>query len=210
MANNLRKFATEADYSAATLSYPAVSWVTATDNVHFDKSVQVNEKVMILFGSRDTGDDLVLYNCGDSEAGVIFTSIILNGVEVSNPTETCQLQNASEADTDYLVEYSITNTEIGVAFSGDLGIGSSSNANSISMLIPSKITTIHYLPSNLTDDLIIQATTPPTFNGQTSELNVSAIWVPDEAVNTYKADSTWGEKSADIYPISQYAGELPT
>lgn len=36
MANNLKKFATEADYNSATLNTPAVSWVTATDNVHFD------------------------------------------------------------------------------------------------------------------------------------------------------------------------------
>lgn len=35
--NNLRKFATEAEYSAATLSYPSVAWVTSTDAVHFDK-----------------------------------------------------------------------------------------------------------------------------------------------------------------------------
>ena len=34
--NNLKKFATEADYNAATLNYPAVSWVTGTDTVHFD------------------------------------------------------------------------------------------------------------------------------------------------------------------------------
>lgn len=38
MANNLKKFSTETDYQAATLNYPAVSWVTSTDAVHFDKS----------------------------------------------------------------------------------------------------------------------------------------------------------------------------
>ena len=34
--DNLRKFATEAEYSAATLVRPAVSWVSGTDVVHFD------------------------------------------------------------------------------------------------------------------------------------------------------------------------------
>lgn len=35
--NNLRKFTTEAEYSAATLNYPSVAWVTDTDVIHFDK-----------------------------------------------------------------------------------------------------------------------------------------------------------------------------
>lgn len=50
--NNLKKFETEADYSAATLNYPAVSWVVSGDTVHFDKSAPaptVNDKVMILY-----------------------------------------------------------------------------------------------------------------------------------------------------------------
>ena len=48
--NNLKKFSTEADYSAATLNYPAVSWVTGTDTVHFDKLVPApNNKVKIAF-----------------------------------------------------------------------------------------------------------------------------------------------------------------
>lgn len=38
MANNLKKFSTESDYQSATLNYPAVSWVTSTDAVHFDKT----------------------------------------------------------------------------------------------------------------------------------------------------------------------------
>ena len=38
MANNLRKFNTSADYSAATLVYPAVSYVAQSDNVMFDKT----------------------------------------------------------------------------------------------------------------------------------------------------------------------------
>lgn len=36
--DNLRKFSTESEYTAATLNYPAVSWVTGTNEVHFDAS----------------------------------------------------------------------------------------------------------------------------------------------------------------------------
>lgn len=38
MARNIRKFTTEAEYSAATLIYPSVSLVTDTRTVHFDKT----------------------------------------------------------------------------------------------------------------------------------------------------------------------------
>lgn len=35
---NLRKFNTEAEYTAATLNYPSVSWITDNDSFHYDKS----------------------------------------------------------------------------------------------------------------------------------------------------------------------------
>lgn len=35
---NLRKFNTEAEYSASTLSYPSVAWVVSGDTIHYDKS----------------------------------------------------------------------------------------------------------------------------------------------------------------------------
>ena len=40
--NNIRKFATEADYSAATLNYPSVSWVVTGDALHSDKTAPDN------------------------------------------------------------------------------------------------------------------------------------------------------------------------
>lgn len=36
MAFNLRKFNTEAEYSAATLNYPAVSWIVSGDPIGGD------------------------------------------------------------------------------------------------------------------------------------------------------------------------------
>ena len=55
MANNLRRFQTEAQYSAATLNYPAVSWVVEGDGIHFDKASQVNDKLMFCFNSGTDG-----------------------------------------------------------------------------------------------------------------------------------------------------------
>lgn len=41
MAFNLKKFQTEADYSASTLNYPAVSWIVSGDTVVYDKTEPV-------------------------------------------------------------------------------------------------------------------------------------------------------------------------
>lgn len=93
--NNLRKFSTEADYSAATLNYPAVSWVTATDNVYFNKtaptptmngdikatySVKYASQPMILINQEGTGS-----GSGSGSGGAAFTptQMWVDGVEVT-------------------------------------------------------------------------------------------------------------------------------
>lgn len=38
---NLRKFNTEAEYSAATLNYPSVAWITGNDSFHYNKTEPV-------------------------------------------------------------------------------------------------------------------------------------------------------------------------
>lgn len=40
--------------------------------------------------------------------------------------------------------------------------------------------------------------------------NLSAIYVPDEAVQTFKSASGWSAKASIIYPLSSYTGYIPT
>lgn len=66
MANNLRKFNTSADYSAATLVYPAVSYVAQSDNVMFDKTAPTppptpHDYSQDYFTVRAIDDDITLY-----------------------------------------------------------------------------------------------------------------------------------------------------
>ena len=203
--NNLRKFATEADYSAATLNYPAVSWVTATDNVHFDKSGStptVNDKVMVLATTENQGDDLILWN---EAATPNFTSINVNDTEVPNPNSTYQLDDV-EVGT-YLVKYGFDSTVIGDWFTGEIG-GKASAVYPIEVLIPSKITNIDDYPSNITK-MVVEATTPPQVEGLGSVIGDALIYVPDDVVNTYKNSGYWIDAASNIYPISEYSGNLP-
>ena len=203
--NNLRKFATEADYSAATLNYPAVSWVTATDNVHFDKSGStptVNDKVIIAAFDGTGEGNMYFFNCEASSSGDI-TSITLDNVAV-NPIS-CQ-GDYVDAEQTYIIKYGLNTTQINDWLSGDLAVGTASAPSKLDVLIPSQITHIGGMPNNA-ENLVIEATTPPTTELVSSDFP-QPVYVPDSAFSVYR-ESTWGEWGDFLQPISEYQGNLP-
>lgn len=211
--NNLKKFATEAEYTAATLNYPAVSWVTATDNVHFDKSGStptVNDKVMLLTIATADGDDIVLYNGGLSPAEPFFVSITVNDEPVPSPNSTHSLSDVCVDGEPYLIKYELTSTIIDDWFAGDLGAyGSAAQIGEV--LIPSQITEVKQFPSNVQyagAKVVCEATTPPNVDFGTSGLDNAILYVPDASVNAYMEVNGWNS-FAQILPISQYSGNLP-
>ena len=211
--NNLKKFETEADYSAATLNYPAVSWVVSGDTVHFDKSAPtptVNDKIMMAFSSNNTGNDIILVNLGSTEPTTYFTSITLNDAEVLSLVDSSGvLLNYSVANTDYLAKYDVKETYYNSAFekfNNNLGVYGSSDG--VEILIPSQITVVYDMPTNITK-LVIEATTPPTTSmGSSGYEDLQGIYVPDAALSAYQA--AWGGTFGEyIHPISEYSGNLP-
>lgn len=212
--NNLKKFSTEAEYSAATLNYPAVSWVVSGDTVHFDKTAPtptVNDKVMMAWHSpsdEPSGKDIVLWNAAVSITPTdYFDSLTLNDVDVvATIGQDGTLENYSTPDTDYLVKYElIADTTITDIFIGALGGGWGSDAGSVDFFVPSQVTEIQGLPLNL-DNVVIEAATPPTLSVDWSDF-VGNIYVPDNAVSVYQ--TAWSDAASSIYPISEYQGNLP-
>ena len=206
--NNLKKFATEAEYTAATLNYPAVSWVTATDNVHFDKSGStptVNDKVMIAsYGGSGLGR-FIFYNCEASTSSDI-TAITLDDVAVEPIT--CQTVSENvDASQLHIAKYDLSTTTVGYWCAGNLGCMYSSNYAHIDILYPSQITAMSF-PNNV-KNMVVEAETPPYAEGLGSAFSGDGIYVPDSAVNTYKSASEWGSKAEIIHPISEYQGNLP-
>lgn len=207
--NNLRKFQTEASYSAATLNYPAVSWVVNGDTLHYDLSGDTptppvaNDKVIMASYGGSGEATFFYFNCDASTTGDI-TSIILDDVEV-NPI-TCQGDYVDASQT-YIVKYTLNTTSVNDWFSGDLGCGEASDASNLDILFPSQITEIHF-PNN-TKNMVLEAETPPYVEALSSDFAGTGIYVPDELVNTYKAASGWNECPDKIFPISQYSGNLP-
>lgn len=211
--NNLKKFETEADYSAATLNYPAVSWVVSGDTVHFDKSgatPSVNDKIMMAFSSDRTGNDIILVRLGSTEPTELFNKIELNDVDVTSLVRNDgYLLNYSVANTDYLAKYDVKETyysSIFGFFTGNLGVYGGNDG--VELLIPSQITVVDYMPENITK-LVIEATTPPTTSmGTSGHEYLQGIYVPDAALSAYQA--TWGGTFGEyIHPISEYSGNLP-
>lgn len=210
--NNLKKFATEADYSAATLNYPAVSWIVSGDTVHFDKTepVVLNDKIIAAFSfSNYVGGtmEVDLYNAYGESPSTYFSSITFNDAAVEPISD--KIEASIQTNTVYTVKYGITTTTVNDCFVCDIGTAGGSNyPDSFEFLIPSQITSIDGLPSRFTV-LVVEATTPPTIDSTYFSGLVAEIYVPDESVNDYKAHSDWASLIGQIHPISEYSGNLP-
>ena len=206
--DNLKKFATEADYSAATLNYPAVSWVVSGDTIHFDKTelAPVNDKIMFVsYGGSGYGN-FVFYNMYASSYHDIV-SITLDDVEV-NPLvpETENTYNAAQV---HIAKYTISATTIEDWADTGLGPYEASEKGDFDFLIPSQITEVNAFPYDI-NNLVIEATTPPLLTIDGSDITILGnIYVPDDSVNTYKAAEGWNAFEEQILPISDYEGNLP-
>lgn len=57
--------------------------------------------------------------------------------------------------------------------------------------------------------LIFKATTPPTIISTSFSYSKGKIYVPDDAVDTYKGAELWSDKASNIYSHSQLAIDYP-
>ena len=207
MAHNLKKFNSEADYSAATLNYPAVSWVTGTDAVHFDKTAPADlSKVMMAFQSTTAGQDVILWNGGASLPPTdLFTDLTVNDVDVMSDVDAGgTLSSYTQANTTYVAKYGLINdTDIDSTFSGELGI----NGLSVELFIPSSVISIECFPDNA-NKVVINNETVPTDSFDWSGMNSIDLYVPDSALSAYQ--TAWGGTwSGTINGLSDYSGNLP-
>ena len=206
--NNLRKFSTEADYTAATLNYPAVSWVTGTDTVHFDKESAVNNKVKIAFTTDACGEGKYFNLLPYSDVVSNIDSLTVNGAPYT-PASCGGIDRIElAANTDYLIEYELKDgvTNVYNWFVITAAEGCSSTLIKYDILFPAQVTTITGLNDSYLRVLIFEETTPP--NLPLTSCSFPDTYVPDSAVNTYK--SVWSSVSSSIHPISEYSGNIPT
>ena len=207
--NNLKKFSTEAEYGSATLNYPAVSWVTATDTVHFDKTAPaVNNKVKIAFTTDACSQGKRINLTPHLEVVDSIDSLTVNGEPLTPGGSETMLELTN--NTDYLIEYELKDgvTNVSNWFVITPAEGCVSVFYNYDILFPAQVTTIGGLYQSGFKVLILEETTPPSIATFSSDF--PNTYVPDSAVNTYKNAEGWNSISERIYPISQYSGNIPT
>ena len=209
--DNLKKFSTEAEYSAATLNYPAVSWVTSADAVHFDKSAPVvpNNKVKIAFTTDACCEGKQINLAPNMDVVGNINSLTVNGEPLTPDSSDAYL--FLENNTDYLIEYDLKDgvTDVDNWFAITPVTDCSSMSIYYDLLFPSPVSEIDGLIDCI-NKLIFESETPPTATFGDSDIsNTEGIYVPDSAVNTYKSASFWSAFENIIYPISQYSGNIP-
>jgi hypothetical protein len=207
MAHNLKKFSTEADYSAATLNYPAVSWVSGTNSVHFDATAPATFgglTVHYLIDQSVASVNVNLFNGGgdsesgggDSESGgggVLPSAMYVDGVE-----ETVVNSWLFETVGEHIVQYEFEDNTIPESFLD--GVHTAKNVT-----VGTDIIGISALAFNLNlTSASVEATTPPTiadensFGGGAYGQNYP-IYVPTSAVSTYRTQ--WNSLSSRIEAI---------
>lgn len=225
--NNLRKFSTEADYSAATLNYPAVSWVIGTDTVHFDKTEPTPTMLgdlKITYNVTSTSEPTTLFSGGGSGSGSGSGSefapnrMWVDGVEIGNISNQYQFSTTG----DHIVEYSLDDGQIAdnafkyIPNMKDVTIGSGVTSigetafyycGITSCTIGSSVTSIGQMAFDDCTNLISVTclpTIPPSLPYGSFNNNASGrkIYVPSASVEDYKGDADWYELAVDIEPIS--------
>jgi hypothetical protein len=141
--NNLRKFSTVADYQAAQLNYPAVSWITATDGVYFDKTAPTPTfgGLTVYYDIEDPSLEITLFNGGGGSSsdggdssgggGVLPTTMIVDG-NSETPINTWRFETAGE----HIVQYTFEDNAVPEAFLWNISYATE-------IIIGDDITTIH-------------------------------------------------------------------
>jgi hypothetical protein len=207
--NNLRKFSTEADYAAATLSYPSVAWVTATDVVHFDKTdptpTPTNTKVKLAFTTDACCEGKEINLAPNMDVVSNINSITVNGEPFTPGGSDAKLMVS--VNSNYLIEYELKDgvSNVGEWFNIIAVEGCSSTRVKYDILFPAQVT---YFNTNqdYAANYILESTTPPSADMSSCDFS-STIYVPDSAVNTYK--TVLSEFSDYIQPVSEYSGKIP-
>ena len=228
MAHNLKKFSTEADYSAATLNYPAVSWITGTNSVHFDATAPATFgglTVRYLIDQSIAGSNVNLFNGGgdsesgggDSESGgggVLPSAMYVDGVE-ETPINTWVFETVGEHIVQYEFEDNVIPTNFidgNIAGAKKVDIGDditeiSENAFGSSYIEEATISDSVYQIGDYAfkdclslSSVTINNTSVPSIGYTPFDNNASGrkIYVPSESVTDYQ--EAWVDYASAIYP----------
>lgn len=228
MANNLKKFQTDAEYSAATLNYPAVSWVVSGDTIHFDKTEPTPPTFQGKWLATYTGGTTASAEC-DSTSAISQNEITLEDIESVEIGNCVTSIGDSAFENGSFTSVTIPNSVTSIGFMAFYscvnltGITIPDSVTSIgtyalyscqfsSVTIPDSVTYIGEAAfkycGNLTS-VTVNATTPPTlergmdgtFDGTPIAEGEGYIYVPAASVTAYQSADGWSDYASVITAI---------
>ena len=218
MAKNLRYFETNAEYQAANLVFPSVSYVEDIDKVIYEPREIFKGKWLATYSNSTTRSatcdassaitqyEIVAANCVEVEIGDCVTSIGYGAFWGFTGLTSINIPNSVTSIGQKAFNYcsSITSIDIpsGVTTIDTSTFNFCSGLTSID--IPSGVTSIGMYAFNgcisLTS-VTVNATTPPTL-GLFAGIPNCPIYVPSQSVEAYKTAQGWSDYASRIYPIS--------
>lgn len=225
--NNIQKFTTAADYSAATHSYPNVSWITSGDTLIYTAEEPTPPTNIPPLNGFDIA---VTYNVTDASQEVQLTTTEYDAneieeMEVDGVDETPSSTYRFSTTGQHVVRYKITSDTLYQTFKEvpnilymNIGGNVSDIDNEALMHIQTTATLLEiqlqsefnssYIASTAfwgntsLEKLIVLDTTPPTISGNfLDSIDNCNIYVPSSAVNTYKSASGWSTYADRIFAI---------
>lgn len=224
--NNLRKFTTEAEYTAATLNYPSVAWVTSTDAVYFDKTEPRFGDIRAMYDIDTTTGPTKLFRAEGSGSGsgsgtgggggFAPAQMWIDGVEVTPVYEytfstigehtveyklaegETEIPDKAFFDTNRLISIELPNyiTRIGANSLYYTGISAITLPSTVAFIGSDAFADCHSLQT-----FTCLATVPPSFENGATIGAASVIYVPAESVNDYKSASGWNDYASIIEAI---------
>lgn len=191
--NNLKKFATEADYNSATLNYPAVSWVESGDTLHYDLTQPLAPKVVATYDVFTTSKPTIITRY-QALSGI--SKMYVDGVELPNVVDDYAFSTTGV----HTVEFELTDsTRI------PSRMFYSDGSWPLTVIVPSSVTYFEdeAFSQGPTNTLTVEATVPPTLGSGALDYMKTAptIYVPSASVDAYKAASGWSTYASNIQAI---------
>ena len=199
MAKNLRYFETNAEYQAANLVFPSVSYVEDINKVIYDPSSPTPPAFQGKWLATYSDSHTESVQCDSSSAitdgEIDFRDLV--SVEIGDCVTS--IGNNAFRDCSSLTSIDIPN---GVTSIGNLTFSECSSLTSCT--IGSGVTSIGkqaFRDCGSLTSITVNATTPPALASGALDGSTCPIYVPSQSVNAYKSASGWSNYASRIQAI---------
>ena len=188
MGKYLKEFATHAEYESyingGEAILPNVS-ICDDQPAHVHYKPSMGPSIRVIYNVTDTEADTQLTS-GSYIPESAFTAMYVDGVKISGIRSSYKFDTGGEHIVDF--ELNPNETKIGYNWFNEYGL------KFVGFQIPQQITTIDNSSISSGEEsyyIILLSQTPPELGEYSFGGNISAIYVPPSAVDTYKNANVW-------------------